>query len=148
MEPYHVGGMDLEGGDTDPFPEDIDKMEEISDVLHKKINELHREIIQFKKKLYDTTVNENEGQNPQDIKSMHTFHALYLQCLAFLIGLLDNQPVPVLTLSETLEKEFQNIMNKVNVLLEPDSNPDANVLLYDLFFRLHAQHPFQLNMSK
>ena len=145
MEAFFTGKMDLDEEDPDPTP-DFEDIAEISENLHTDINNLHKALIIFKKKLQEVYIETNETQNPLKIKAMYTFHALYLQCLAFLIGLLDSQPVPIPNLEESLENDFEQIRKKVEVLLH--SNPDANVLLYNLFFKLQAQHPFQLNMSK
>ena len=145
MEPMYVEKMDLDEQDPDPTP-DFENILEISENLHTEINNLHKNIIIYKNKLYNQIIKNNEVQNPLVTEAMYTFHALYLQSLAFLIGLLDNKPVPVPTLSEELEDEFEQIRKNVEVLLHSD--PDANVLLYNLFFKLQTQHPFQLNMSK
>jgi hypothetical protein len=145
MEPMYVEKMDLDEQDPDPTP-DFENILEISENLHSEINNLHKGIIFFKNNLYNQIIKNNEAQNPLATEAMYTFHALYLQSLAFLIGLLDNKPVPVPTLPENLEDEFEQIRKKVEVLLHSD--PDANILLYNLFFKLQTQHPFQLNMSR
>ena len=145
MEPMYVEKMDLDEQDPDPTP-DFEDIEEIPEKLHNEINNLHRGIIFFKNSLQQEIINNSPKQNALDTKAMYAFHALYLQCIAFLIGLLDKQEVPVPSLPEQQENEFEQIRKKAEILLHSD--PDANVLLYNLFFKLQSQHPFQLNMSK
>lgn len=146
MEPLNVEPLDLDEPDNDQIPSDIDDMPDVDETTHRKVAELHTEIIAFKDDLYKDLVIKKENTNPLGIGAMTTFHSLYLQSLAYFISLLDSSLVAKPTFQskdrtyqyDTLVKFIESIKHKT---------PDIDVLLYNLFFKLSTQHPFSFKQD-
>jgi hypothetical protein len=146
MEPLSVEPLDLDSPEDDQTPE-FEDMPDISEEIHKQITEVHQEMIEFKQELYNDIVlseTTQTQQNPLGIGAMATFHALYLQCLAYCLSLLDSKRTAVPIFSNTdIKYHFDTIINHINSIKH--KNSDADILLYNLFFKLTTQHPFSFN---
>jgi hypothetical protein len=74
---------------------------------------------------------------------MMTFHALYLQTIAYWIGLLDHKTVPLPQYPTPQQRDIlKRLTKKVKDIA--GLNSDARTQVYSLLFRFSTQHPFEL----
>lgn len=142
MEPAYVLPMNLDEDDQDPL--DInEEIEEVNNETKENIQELKMDILKFKKHFFYELVSNDGDHDAQDMGAMMTFHALFLQCIAYWIGILDSQPIqePVIeSLSD--RKRFKSLTKKIKEIAS--TNSDARTLVYSLLFHFSTQHPFDL----
>ena len=76
-----------------------------------------------------------------------SFHALFLQCIGYWIGMLDSSvvPKPVFVDKKTTDS-FNAITNAVKVIKQ--TSIDAKILLYSMLFMQSNKHPFDLGEQK
>jgi hypothetical protein len=128
--------------DNDPLLR-ADDLEAINAKTHEAIEDLQKNVYIFKRSLYDSLINHDTSHTPSDLGAMKSFHALFLQTVAYWIGMMDNYPVPKPQFSnDTLQKSFTTLSNTIQNLAR--SNTDANTLVYSLLFSFSTQHPFDL----
>jgi len=144
MEPAFIDKMD-ESGDN---MQRNDDMEEVSPKVISAVEELKIGIIQFKKEMFYNIVSNDSTHPASDTGAMMSFHALFLQCIGYWIGMLDNTniPKPIFSDKKTI-RDFDAITNAVKVTKQ--SSIDAKILLYSMLFTLSNKHPFDLgNQNK
>jgi hypothetical protein len=142
MESYFVEPLDLEGGDPDVLARN-DDLPEINAELRKSIDTLQANIFVFKKMFFASFVSNDTEHNASTLNAMRSFHALFLQCVAYWIGLLDSSPVPIPKIPGQKEAAiFKKLTNEITDLTK--QNHDARTLVYSLLFQFSTQHPFDL----
>ena len=143
MEPAVTFPLNLEEEDPDPLNRN-DALEDINTETRVTIDTLQLKIIEFKKQLFSELVNKDTDHSAGNIGAMTTFHAIFLQSIAYWIGLLDSRPVsaPTFTAGRTT-KLFQLITKDIQKTIS--LNSDARTLVYSLLFTFSTQHPFDLN---
>jgi hypothetical protein len=142
MEPVNSLPINLEEEDMDIY-ERNDTMTEINSKTLKHIDVLKVNIVEFKKQLFNNVVSNDKKHDASDIGSMMTFHALFLQSVAYWIGLLDDRPIS--------EPHFEAgrdrvCFQKISKLITDVSkiNPDARTLVYSMLFTFSTQHPYDM----
>ena len=142
MESYFVQPLDLEGGDPDVLARN-DDLPEINAELRKSIDSLRERIFDFKKMFFSSFVSNDTEHDANTLNSMRSFHALFLQCIAYWIGLLDSAPVPVPKIPGQKEHAAFTMLTREIKDLVKESH-DARTLVYSLLFQFSTQHPFDL----
>ena len=150
MEPAYVEPLNLQDSeDPDDFAtyEAKGKATTLSANVARAIQGLQKQIYTFKESLFHKVVNENTNHDAQDLGAMMSFHALFLQCVAYWIGGLDNTPVPAPRFKRPdLAKQFEVISTTVQSLAKTSAS--ARTLVYQLLFRFSTQHAFDLGDVK
>ena len=124
-----------------------DMMEEPESKLYNAIEEVRLAIIGFKKKLFNIIVSNDTQHKASSMGAMIEFHALFLQCIGYWIGILDNSPVPKPNFrNSTNSSIFENLTT--NILTIKQYSSDAKVLLYTMLFNLSIQHPYNIGEPK
>jgi hypothetical protein len=146
MEPATVAQMDFDSDESDT-EKPVERIAEIPPQVYSAIDTLKKNIYSFKKNLFYTVVSNDSKHKAADLGAMYSFHALFLQCVAYWIGMLDSTPVPVPKFPKTeQEKEFQTIRTTIAKLAA--SSADARTLVYTLLFQFSTAHPFDLGKQK
>jgi hypothetical protein len=146
MESYFVEALDLEGGDPDVLARN-DELPEINEELRKNIDTLRSDIFAFKKAFFSTYVSNDKEHDANSLNAMRSFHALFLQCVAYWIGLLDSAPVPVPRIPGQKDAAaFKRLTDEIVTLTK--QNHDARTLVYSLLFQFSTQHPFDLGIPE
>ena len=144
MEPAFVKQI---GGTDNDILQRNDLLEEPESKLYNAIEEVKLAIIAFKKKLFNILVSNDTDHKASSMGAMMGFHALFLQCIGYWIGLLDNSPVPKPNFTNSTNSSiFENLTT--NILTIKNYSSDAKVLLYTMLFTLSTQHPYDLGQSK
>jgi hypothetical protein len=142
MESYFVEPLDLEGGDPDILARN-DDLPDINEEIRKNIDSLRDDIFKFKKMFFYSYVSNDKDHGAETLDAMRSFHALFLQCVAYWIGLLDSAPVPVPRIPGQKEAAtFKKLTQEIVALTKKDH--DARTLVYSLLFQFSTQHPFDL----
>jgi hypothetical protein len=142
MEPAYVIPIDLNEEDQDVLDRN-DELEEINAETQNAIQELKAAIFKFKYQLYRNEVINDKDHKASDFGSMISFHAIFLQSVAYWIGLLDNRPVPIPKFDvKKDQKDFDKLSKGIEMVAK--SNSDARTLMYSLLFLFSTQHPFDL----
>ena len=99
------------------------------------IHDFREDLIDYKRALFNDLVQSNTKQNAGSMDAMYTYHSLFLQSIAYMIGQLDGSPVPEPDLakypqSKVLQKE---IIGKA----------DAKTLAYNELFLMSTDHPYR-----
>jgi hypothetical protein len=142
MEPITSLPINLKEDDTDTY-ERNDAMADITIETLKNIDVLKVNIIDFKKQLFMNLVSNDKNHKASDLGSMMSFHAVFLESVAYWIGLLDDKPVSQPDFEAGRDKlRFQ----KISKLIEEVSrmNPDARTLVYSMLFTFSTQHPYDM----
>jgi hypothetical protein len=145
MEPAYVIPIDLNEEDHDVLDRN-DELEEINAETQTAIQELKTAIFKFKNQLYTNEVVNDKDHKASDLGSMMSFHALFLQSVAYWIGLLDNSPVPIPKFDvKKDQKDFEKLSKGIEMVAK--TNSDARTLVYSLLFLFSTQHPFELGKN-
>ena len=149
MEPYSVNP--LYGSDSESDTESNTESQNVPDILpevYEMIEKVKNDILTFKQELYKLQVGENTTSDPESLEALASFHSQFLQCIAYLIGILygkkDILSAPGIpdslnsTFHDTIVKQIESIKK----------NTDANVLLYDLLSKFSTMPISQLNFQK
>jgi len=153
MEPINVRmfSTDLDGIES-PYHQTggSNDQEPVNTELLEAIQELKEEIFDFKKVLFKTIVSNDTTHSPSDMKALMSFHAVWLQSIAYWIGILDTKPVPIPEF--TIEDEqirtnvyelFQSITEAIELLSRDES--DGLTLVWNLLTTISTQnYPFDL----
>ena len=116
---------------------------EIDQKINKSVQHLNEGIMAFKKKLYVQIVSNETGHPATSMKPMMTFHALFLQSIAYWIGLLDSSPVPKpIFTTKDMGTDFDALTKAIQIV--STSSSDSKVLLYTMISKYSTQHPFDL----
>ena len=147
MEPAYVAPMNLDEEDPDPLGVPDEEMEDIQEKVREGIQELKVAIYKFKKQFFYDLVSNDQKHNAADMGAMMTYHALFLQTIAYWIGLLDHRPVPEPVFAKGRNRNaFQSLTRSVQDLAQESS--DARTLVYSLLFQQSTQHPFDFGENK
>ena len=143
MEPAFIDKMD----NSEDRLQRNDDMEEVNPNTISAIDELKAGIIQLKKQMFFNIVSNDTSHIASDKGAMMSFHALFLQCIGYWIGMLDstNIPKPVFVDKKTT-RDFDALTNAIKIIKE--SSIDAKVLLYSMLFMISNKHPFDLGNQK
>lgn len=141
MEPLFV--EPLEDLDKESVVSSNSEQEDVDSKVQQSVTLLKGAIFKLKQKMFYDLVSNDESHKASDLGAMMSFHALFLQCIGYWIGLLDHQPVPMPDL-KTLElnSSFSEITKQVQTLKGVSS--DSKILTYTLLFQFSSQHPFDL----
>lgn len=150
MEPAVVQpiyDVDEDYVDMDPLdvPDEDDQEEyRINEETTKELSNCKQLIHSFKKKLFQDIVSSDKNHDSSDIGGLITFHALFLQCVGYWIGLLDGQPVPLPKFSKKQHTAmFLDIAETIKRI--STMNVNARILLYSMLFVISIQHPYDLS---
>ena len=145
MEPANVVPIDLD--EKDPKQDIAMTEEEIDPKLHSAIQNLKVSIYAFKKNLFYDLVSNDSKHKANDLGAMYSFHALFLQCIAYWIGMLDSTTVPKPKFSKEQQlKQFDILRQEIKSLAA--TSMDACVLVYNILFQFSTAHPFDLGQQK
>jgi len=148
MQPATVNPINLEEEDADVLDIDMnDTLEDVNKETIEAIDLLKKNIYKFKKITYDDIVNGDKDHDAADMGAMMTYHALYLQAIAFWIGLLDGRPVPNPIYSSNQHKRMLVVLTN-KIIQTARMSQDARTQVYSLLFRFSTQHPFEFAESK
>jgi hypothetical protein len=129
--------------DEDIASEHPADIEEVDPGLYKAVAELKDGIFALKKKLFYSLVSMDNKHDASSLGAMMTFHSLFLQCVAYWIGLLDSSVVPKPKFTgPKQQKEFDTLSSAIHKTAT--SSADAHTLVYNLLFQFSTQHPFDL----
>ena len=145
MEPANVVPMDLD--EKDPKQDITMEEQDIDPKIHSAIQTLKTSIYAFKKQLFYELVSNDSKHKASDLGAMYSFHALFLQCIAYWIGMLDSTPVPKPKFpTEQQIKQFDILRQEIKSLTA--TSMDARVLVYNILFQFSTAHPFDLGQQK
>jgi hypothetical protein len=120
-----------------------DDIEDISENINTAVENIKQGIFSFKKDLFYNIVSNDNSHNASDMGSMMSFHALFLQCVGYWIGILDNKPVPKPLFSSEKDRKHFDDLTKAIAVAKVNSS-DAKVLVYSMLFQFSTQHPYDL----
>jgi hypothetical protein len=150
MEPLYVKPLNLQQSDD---PDDFAKYEAkgasttLSNMSQRALQDLQSQIYKYKETLFQTVVNHDNDHDASDLGAMMKFHAIFLQSVAYWIGMLDNTPVPPPRFKgQQLQSMVQSITQAIQVLVK--SSGSARTLVYQVLFRFSTQHAFDLGPQK
>jgi hypothetical protein len=112
----------------------------------KSIEVLRQSIFNFKNLLYTEIVINDRVHSANTMEAMRNFHAVFLQTIAYLIGLLDSAEVPAPQFSNSIQPIFKLLT--IDFLKLRNLYPDSYALLYNMLFQFSTQHPFDLGKEK
>lgn len=139
MQPVFIQEFPDEDVASEP-PAEID---EVDPGIYKAVVELKEGIFSFKKQLFYSIVSMDTKHDASSLGAMMTFHSLFLQCVAYWIGLLDSSVVPKPNFStKKQQKDFEALSSAIHKTAT--SSADAHTLVYNLLFQFSTQHPFDL----
>jgi hypothetical protein len=135
--------MNLDEEDPDPLVGGYEEIEDINLETKKEIDKLKLLIGDFKKSLFYTYVSNDTSHKANNIGSMMSYHALFLQCVAFWIGLLDNQ---IVSKPEFQDKKLQTDFKTLSKIIYQTAmlNSDSRTLVYSLLLQVSTQYPYDL----
>lgn len=143
MEPANVMPMDLDSDSEFESERPVGMVEEINPKIYTSLEELKDGIYLFKKNLFYAIVSNDSKHEAKSLGAMYSFHALFLQCVAYWIGMLDSTSVPKPKFSsEKHTKEFEALTKAIQTIAR--SSTDARVLTYNLLFKFSTAHPYDL----
>jgi hypothetical protein len=143
MEPANVVPMDLDSDSENESERPLALEQEINPNIYTSLEELKQGIYLFKKNLFYAIVSNDSKHEAKSLGAMYSFHALFLQCVAYWIGMLDSTTVPNPKFtSEVHTKEFQALTRAIQTIAH--SSTDARVLTYNLLFKFSTAHPYDL----
>jgi hypothetical protein len=112
----------------------------------KSIEALRQTIFKFKTTLYKEVVINDTKHSANTMEAMYSFHATFLQTIAYFIGLLDSAEVPAPQFSRSMQLKFKLLMREF--LKVRNIQPDSYALLYNMLFQFSTQHPFDLGVGE
>ncbi len=144
MEPRHVEEIqDLERDDAESVQSSDTEVSPTDEQYQKAIDVLRQQIYEFKRSLYEQTVNKDSSHDAADMGAMMTFHAIFLHCISYWISLLDSSLVPEPQFPSSANTQtFKTLTRAIQKVAQ--ISPDAQVHLYQLLFQFGQQHPFEL----
>jgi hypothetical protein len=142
MEPSVVLPLNLEKPDTDTVANNLDTLE-INKQTLEDLDQLKDIIFEFKRYLYHHMVINDKDHSANDLGSMMAFHAIFLQSIAYYIGMLDGQLVPEPKFSVGRDKmAFMKLKEKIKKVAKIST--ESRVMVYNLLFLFSTQHAFDL----
>lgn len=147
---YNAGRMDtflesfqdfMTGGDAD---EDSDYA--VQPYMNTMISQLRDDLLAFKKALFRAMVQNDtsKSHSPGTMNSMYAYNSLFLQSIAYWIGRLDGNNVPVPKINDIPSRELFNTINHriVNEVLQ---SSEAKILAYNELFIMSTSHPYNFH---
>ena len=124
--------------------------QDVPDILpevYERIEKVKDNILTFKQELYKLQVGENTTSNPESLEALASFHSQFLQCIAYLIGILYGKKdiLSAPGIPDSLKSTFHDTI--VKHIESIKSNTDTNVLLYDLLSKFSTMPISQLNFQ-
>ena len=142
MEPITSLPINLKEEESDRY-ERNDTMEDINTETLKNIDTLKVNIIEFKKQLFNNVVSNDTTHAASDLGSMMSFHARFLESIAYWISLLDEKPRSEPTFEAGRDRmRFQKISKFIEDVSK--TNSDARTLVYSMLFTFSTQHPYDM----
>jgi hypothetical protein len=142
MEPITSLPINLKEEESDIY-ERNDTMADINSETLKSIDGLKVNIIDFKKQLFNNVVSNDTHHDASDLGSMMHFHSLFLQSIAYWIGLLDEKPRGEPQFEAGRDRvRFQTISKLIKNVSA--MNADARTLVYSMLFTFSTQHPYDM----
>ena len=143
MEPANIVPMELDSDSDYESERPIAMEQEINPNIYSALEELKQGIYLFKKNLFYAIVSNDSKHDANSLGAMYSFHALFLQCVAYWIGMLDSTSIPKPKFSsETHTKEFQALTRAIQTIAQDST--DGRVLTYNLLFKFSTAHPYDL----
>lgn len=132
MQSYHVKPLDL--GDSDSEDEYLERGEipEITKEEYASIDKIKEGLLKFKTNLYHTRVGNSTG-NPEDLGALTSFDALFLDCISYLIRLLNGEKDTLPELPEEQKNEFNTIIENMREILR---NSNTSILVYNILTQI------------
>ncbi len=147
MEPANVVPMDLDSDSDHESERRVDMEQEINPNIYSSLEELKQGIYLFKKNLFYEIVSNDSKHEAKSLGAMYSFHALFLQCIAYWIGLLDSTSIPKpVFVSQKDTKEFQALTKAITTIAQ--ESIDGRILTYNLLFKFSTAHPYDLGKRK
>lgn len=129
--------------------DDYDSDDEIHPQVNIMISELRENLLAFKKSLFHAIVqhDKEKAHSPGDMGAMYMYHSLFLQSIAYWIGRLDGNQIPVPKIHNTESHElFEHINNQITQDVLKDK--DAKILAYNELFLMSTSHPYNFFEKK
>jgi hypothetical protein len=144
MEPLYINPLDLESEDEEIQTGGEVELKETNALMLNAIEDLRNIVFNFKRHLFKTIVSDDTIHSSSSSGALMTYHAVWLQSVAFWISLLDSKTVPKPSLStEELNKDMDYIINAIHVIDEYKT--DGHILLYALLTKISTEnYPFDL----
>jgi hypothetical protein len=126
------------------------EQEDVNTELLEAIQEMKTEIFDFKKLLFKTIVSNDTAHSASDMKALMSFHAIWLQSIAYWIGILDNKPVPMPEFTiqdEQIKASIYSLFTSITEAIESLSNDESDgiTLVWNLLTTISTQnYPFDL----
>lgn len=107
------------------------------------IMDFREDLIDYKRALFNDLVQSNKKQDAGSMDAMYTYHSLFLQSIAHMIGQLDGSPVPSPKLDNYPQSNekfsiLQSVLQK-----EIIGKVDAKTLAYNELFLMSTDHPYR-----
>lgn len=146
MEPAFVLPLNLEKPDSDIVDNNLQILEYNKETLE-NLDKLKDDLFDFKKQLYFYMVSNDSKHSAENLGPIMSFQSIFLQTIAYFIGLLDSQlvPEPKFTVGRD-NAAFLKLKEKIQRLASDSS--DSRILLYSLLFKFSTQHAFDLGPKK
>jgi hypothetical protein len=158
MEPLYIEPLSIDSEDEsvqsggyesqEDVPKESKESKEINTLILNAIEEVRSEIFDFKKHLFQTIVSNDKTHSSSNTGALMTFHAVWLQSIAYWIGLLDDKPVPrpIFSTNE-LNEAMDSVLEAIQVIDEYKT--DGRTLLYALLTKISTEnYPFDLGPSQ
>lgn len=145
MEPANVVPMDF--NEKEESEHSTQLQDEVNPNIYSAIHELKEGIYKFKGQLFYSIVSNDSNHKASSLGAMYSFHALFLQCIAYWIGMMDSTSIPKPKFSNDEETKEFNALSKAIQTVSKDST-DAHILTYNLLFKFSTAHPFDLGKQK
>jgi len=144
MEPVYIEQLNLESEDEELQYGGVVETKETNTLMLHAIEDLRKILFTFKRHLFKTIVSDDNTHSSASSGALMTFHAVWLQSVAFWISLLDSETVPRPTLNtEELNKDMNYIVNAIHTIDEYKT--DGHILLYALLTKISTEnYPFDL----
>lgn len=129
--------------------DDYDSDDEIHPQVNIMISELRENLLSFKKSLFHTIVqyDKEKTHSPGDMGAMYMYHSIFLQAIAYWIGRLDGNQIPVPKIHSTESHELFERINE-QITQEVLRDKDAKILAYNELFIMSTSHPYNFFEKK
>ncbi len=145
MDTFLESFGDFMSGGGDDYDSDID----IQPQVNIMISELRDNLLAFKKSLFHAIVqyDKEKEHNPGDMGAMYMYHSLFLQAIAYWIGRLDGNQIPVPKINNA---ESHQLFEQINdqITQEVLKDKDAKILAYNELFIMSTSHPYNFFEKK
>ncbi len=109
--------------------------------LQKEIEEYTDKLDNFKYELYTQIVQKDNSHSANSIDPLYNYHAFYLQCIGFWIGVLDHGNLSLPYSTNTSIKKYQDDLTALTLKFKEQST-DARILAYSVLMKKSTEHPY------